>query len=60
MARRRRKEKDEAPPPVSVAGLMTFLEEEVGGVKVRPELVIAMAMTLSLLVIFAHLGILAP
>ena len=54
----RRKRKPTAP--MSAAGLVTYFEEEVGGVKVRPEAVVAIAIGLMVTVLMAHLGFLRP
>jgi len=43
MSKRRRRE---APMPVSSAGLLRFFEEEIAGVKVRPEIVMIAAAVL--------------
>ncbi len=37
------KKKRDAPMPASSAGLLRFFEDETRGIKVRPELVVAMA-----------------
>ncbi|MDD3793139.1 MAG: preprotein translocase subunit Sec61beta [Candidatus Bathyarchaeota archaeon] len=42
----RKKKKDSAPMPAASAGLLRFFEEETEGVKVRPELLVAIAVTL--------------
>ncbi|OYT32105.1 MAG: preprotein translocase subunit Sec61beta [Thermoprotei archaeon] len=55
MSRRRRRE--EAPPPLSGAGLMRFFEEEIRGIKIRPEYVVISAFILIATVILAHAGI---
>lgn len=54
--------KDRKPTTMPAAGLLTFYEEDIGGIKVRPEFVVAGAFLLALLVIMAHLGVfsLAP
>ncbi len=44
MSRRRRRR--EAPMPVSSAGLLRFFEEEIAGVKVRPEMILIAAAVL--------------
>ena len=40
--------------PASSAGLMRFFQDEAHGVKIRPEFVIASAITLIISVILAH------
>jgi len=42
--------------PMSAAGLITYFEEEAGGVKLRPEAVIAIGLGLVVVVLMAHLG----
>lgn len=42
------------------AGLLTFYEEDIGGIKLRPEHVVIGAFLLSLLVVMAHLGFFTP
>ncbi len=56
MAKRERRRRTAAP--MSAAGLVTYFEEEVGGLRLRPEAVVALAVGLMALVILAHL--LAP
>jgi len=53
VAGRDRKRKPRAP--TTAAGLITYFEEELGGIKVRPEVVVALALALMLLVVIAHL-----
>jgi preprotein translocase subunit Sec61beta len=43
----RKKKKDKsAPMPAASAGLLRFFEEETEGIKVRPELLVGLAVTL--------------
>jgi preprotein translocase subunit Sec61beta len=42
----RKKKKDTGPMPAASAGLLRFFEEETEGVKVRPELLVGLAVTL--------------
>ncbi len=42
----RKRKKDAGPMPAASAGLLRFFEEETEGIKVRPELLVAMAVTL--------------
>ena len=44
-----RKKKDKSPMPAASAGLLRFFEEETEGVKIRPE--VLMALSISLVVI---------
>jgi preprotein translocase subunit Sec61beta len=53
-------EKERRPTTLPAAGLLTFYEEDIGGIKVRPEIVVLSAFLLSLLVVLAHLGLLTP
>lgn len=55
---RKSKRRDSAPMPSASAGLLRFFEEETKGIKVRPELVIALAAALIIAVILA--GIFLP
>ncbi|MEM2915602.1 MAG: preprotein translocase subunit Sec61beta [Candidatus Bathyarchaeia archaeon] len=45
MARKKTRSK-EAPMPAASAGLLRFFEEESGGLKVRPEVVILLSVAL--------------
>lgn len=58
MAGKGRRKKTTAPR--TAAGLVTYFEEEVGGLKVRPEVVVALTIGLILLVLLAHLVIPVP
>ncbi|MBS7609664.1 preprotein translocase subunit Sec61beta [Candidatus Bathyarchaeota archaeon] len=42
--------------PAASAGLLRFFEEETSGIKLRPEVVIVMALALIGIVIFARMG----
>jgi preprotein translocase subunit Sec61beta len=44
-----RKKKDKSPMPAASAGLLRFFEEETEGVKIRPE--VLMALSISLVVV---------
>ncbi len=59
-SRKKKKERERAPPPLSAAGLMTFFEEEVGGIKIRPEIVVISAFLIAVIVLMAHLGLFSP
>ena len=50
----RRKRESGGTMPASSAGLMRFFQDEAHGVKIRPELVIASAITLIVSVLLAH------
>jgi preprotein translocase subunit Sec61beta len=42
----RKKKRDSGPMPAASAGLLRFFEEETEGIKVRPELLVALAVSL--------------
>ncbi len=46
--------------PQSAAGLITYFEEEVGGIKLRPEAIVALAVGLMLCIMIAHLVLPIP
>jgi preprotein translocase subunit Sec61beta len=46
MSGRQKKRKREAPMPAASAGLLRFFEEETAGIKLRPEIIIILAMLL--------------
>jgi preprotein translocase subunit Sec61beta len=51
-----KKKKDKkSPMPAASAGLLRFFEEETEGVKVRPEILVIMAIALIVIVALAHL-----
>src|SRR3972149_5759434 len=45
MSRKKKKEKS-SPMPAASAGLLRFFEEETAGIKVRPELLVGLAISL--------------
>jgi preprotein translocase subunit Sec61beta len=45
MSKKKKKEKS-SPMPAASAGLLRFFEEETEGIKVRPELLVALAIAL--------------
>lgn len=49
-----KKKRESTSMPASSAGLIRFFQDEAGGVKVRPEFVVAGAVTLILSVILAR------
>jgi preprotein translocase subunit Sec61beta len=51
----RRKKKDTGPMPAASAGLLRFFEEETEGVKVRPELLVVLAVSLILVSVLAKI-----
>ena len=53
MSTKKKKDK-KSPMPAASAGLLRFFEEETEGVKVRPELIIILAITLIIVAALAH------
>jgi preprotein translocase subunit Sec61beta len=50
-----RKRKDAGPMPAASAGLLRFFEEETEGIKVRPELLIILSVTLIVVSVLAKI-----
>ena len=57
MSRREKRRKSEAPMPAASAGLLRFFEEETPGIKVRPEVVLLLAVTLIGVSLFAYMAL---
>jgi preprotein translocase subunit Sec61beta len=51
---KKKKDKERSPMPAASAGLLRFFEEETEGVKVRPELLVVLAVTLIVVAVLAH------
>lgn len=49
----RRKKKDTGPMPAASAGLLRFFEEETEGIKIRPELLVALSVSLIVISVLA-------
>jgi len=49
------KKKKESPMPAASAGLLRFFEEETEGVKVRPELLMGLAVALIVVCVLAQI-----
>jgi preprotein translocase subunit Sec61beta len=49
----RRKKKETGPMPAASAGLLRFFEEETEGIKIRPELLVVIAVTLIVISVLA-------
>jgi preprotein translocase subunit Sec61beta len=49
----RKKKKDTGPMPAASAGLLRFFEEETEGVKIRPELLVVLAVSLIVVSVLA-------
>jgi preprotein translocase subunit Sec61beta len=54
MSGRQKKRKREAPMPAASAGLLRFFEEETSGIKLRPEIIIILAIVLIAVSLIAH------
>jgi preprotein translocase subunit Sec61beta len=52
---REKRRKREAPMPAASAGLLRFFEEETPGIKVRPEVVLVLAIALIAISLFGYL-----
>jgi len=53
--RRSKKRGKQGPMPAASAGLLRFFEEETQGIKVRPELVVTMSVSLILAAVIARI-----
>ena len=49
----RKKKKDTGPMPAASAGLLRFFEEETEGVKIRPELLVVIAVSMIVVSVLA-------
>ena len=57
MSKKREKKRERrAPMPAQSAGLLRFFEEETRGIKVRPELVVILAVALIIACILLQIG----
>lgn len=56
-SKREKKREKRAPMPMQSAGLLRFFEEETRGIKVRPELVMILAVALIIFCILLQLGV---
>jgi len=54
MTKVRKKRDKSAPMPAASAGLLRFFEEETQGIKIRPELVVALAVALTMAALLAR------
>jgi len=50
----RRRKRDSGPMPAGSAGLLRFFEEETEGIKIRPELLVVMAVVLIVVSVVAE------
>jgi len=53
MSKKKKKEKS-SPMPAASAGLLRFFEEETEGIKVRPEILVALAIVLIIICVLAN------
>lgn len=53
MSSSKKKKEKSSPMPAASAGLLRFFEEETEGIKVRPELLVAMAIVLIVVCVLA-------
>jgi preprotein translocase subunit Sec61beta len=51
----RKKKKDSSPMPAASAGLLRFFEEETEGIKIRPELLVALSVSLIIVSVLAKI-----
>jgi preprotein translocase subunit Sec61beta len=54
MSKKKKKKEKSGPMPAASAGLLRFFEEETEGIKVRPELLVAISVALIIVCILAH------
>ncbi len=50
----KKKQKDKSPMPAASAGLLRFFEEETEGIKIRPELLVVVAVALIVVSVLAR------
>jgi len=53
MSKKKKKEKS-SPMPAASAGLLRFFEEETEGIKVKPEILVALAIALIVVCVLAN------
>ncbi|MGQ9529968.1 MAG: preprotein translocase subunit Sec61beta [Candidatus Bathycorpusculaceae bacterium] len=51
----KKKKEKAAPMPAASAGLLRFFEEETEGIKVRPEILVGLAIALTVIVVLARI-----
>jgi len=51
----KKKKKKESPMPAASAGLLRFFEEETEGIKVRPEILMGLAVALIIVCVLARI-----
>ena len=55
MSKREKRRKKEAPMPAASAGLLRFFEDDTPGIKVRPEMVLIISVSLIAISLFAYM-----
>jgi preprotein translocase subunit Sec61beta len=55
MSRRKKKRDSGAPMPAASAGLLRFFEEETEGIRIKPELIVVLSVSLILACILAQI-----
>jgi preprotein translocase subunit Sec61beta len=55
LSRREKRRERTSPMPAASAGLLRFFEEETQGIKIRPEIAVALAVTLILAAIIGRI-----
>jgi len=50
----KKKKEKKSPMPAASAGLLRFFEEETEGIKVRPEILVVLAISLIVIAALAH------
>ena len=50
----KRRKRNESPMPAASAGLLRFFEEETEGIKIRPEMLVGLAVALIIVCVLAH------
>jgi preprotein translocase subunit Sec61beta len=54
MSKKKKKREKKAPMPAASAGLLRFFEEETEGIKVKPEILMVLAVGLIIVAVLAH------
>ena len=57
MSKKSKRSDEGAPMPAVSAGLLRFFEEETDGIKLRPEIVVVLAISLIVICVLAQLGL---
>ena len=55
MTKREKRRERKAPMPAASAGLLRFFEEETQGIKIRPEIVVVLAIALILATVLGRI-----